>query len=115
VSESRSCRGFGAVLSLVHSGVEVDKRSPSTFRRPCWQRKSPAAFCRLQLRRQSVYGSSTIHTGMFTTHSALHPDLQTYIPAKKIMIYCQKVGRLRPIRAVPPLKVHGTARAVPRR
>jgi len=55
----------------------------------------------------------------FETHSALYADLQlTHFPAKNYMIYCQKVGRLKHIRAVPPLKVgrlSGTAWAVPQR
>jgi len=90
----------GAVLSLVHSGVEVDKISPvlATKSRLC--RK-----CRFLSTSASTSEWTSHRLALFTTHSALYADLQMYIPAKKIMIYCQKVGRLMPIRAVPPLKV----------
>jgi len=42
---------------------------------------------------------------LFVTYSALYTLTYKRISPRKIMIYCQKVGRLEPIWAVPPLKV----------
>jgi len=74
-----------AVLSLVHSGVEVDKMSPSTFRRPCsacHRQKVDGDF----LSTSTLTSEWTSHTlALFRRHSALYA-----VHAKKIWLITKK-------------------------
>ena len=74
----------GAVLTLVHSGVEVEKKCRRRlYVARAGDKKSTATFCRL--RRQS--GRAVHCMALFMTRSALYVDLQTHISAKKNIIY----------------------------